>query len=1444
MNDGTTALDLFHPAVRRWFCESYAEPTPPQALGWPAIARGKNTLILAPTSSGKTLAAFLFAINELLESDQRGQGFNGVHVLYLSPLKALAVDIERNLEIPLKGIRTAATALGIDCAPVTVGVRTGDTPPAERQRMVRRPPQILVTTPESLHLLLTSPRARNTLRTVRTVIVDEIHAVCPNKRGTFLSLLLERLEDLVGRSPTRIGLSATQRPLEDVARFLVGYDDAGNPRPVEIIDAGARKGLDLAVLAPVENMTDLPPDEGGTPSIWPAIYERLLELIATHRSTLIFANNRRSVERIAAELNKRAGHALVCAHHGSVSKERRQKIEEDLKAGRLPALIATGSLELGIDMGAIDLVCQVESPHSVARGLQRVGRAGHVYRAKSRGRLIPKTREDLLEMAALARAMCRNRISVVHIPGRPLDVLAQQIVAMVAVQERQVDDLLKTVRRAAPYRDLSREAFCSVVDMLAGGYRTHALSGLKPRISWDRVNNRLYPLPGSRHLAIINGGAIPDTGQYPVVLEDGKTRLGELDEEFIYERRAGETILLGTGRWQIVEIGIDRVLVAPSEEKAAQMPFWRGEGLGRDVEFGRYFGTFLRQCETRLDEEGFESWLTTECLLDKAAARNVRSYLKDQLERGGTIPSDTRILLDAFYDEFGEPRLALLSPFGRAFHLAFLFAALAAFRTVGQDAPLAVHSDAGILFKLGNVSIEQAVRILRSIRSDNVQALIMEELEDSAFFGLHFRQNAARALLLPRLRPGRRTPLWLQRLRARDLLALAREYPSFPIIAETYRDVIEDLLPIRDLAAFLNAVTEGEAELLVRRGQRPTPFTASLLFDFTAVYLYEWDEPKPVAGAGKVDRDAVLALVQPKAATHLFDPQALTIMEKRLQSLDPSNRARDGVELVELLRRIGDLTEDELSQRAESKALEALPELLADGRITRVELAGCQDPLRVIAGEDAPRYARFHEKDARFVLNRYITSHAAVTREEILARYPISEEFLDRLLAEMTLVETAQPGGPTHFFNPEVASGTRRLTLSRRRRRVRAAPPSTFADFVVDGQHLRDPLDGLDGTRAVLEQLAWLYLPLQVWPCVLRRRVQGYRAEHLETFLRTGEFVWRGIARGEGTIHVAFSPREQMGCFLAVCSEEEPVDNDLADRVIATLRECGASFLDEVTTRLNEPPSRVAAALWSLVRSGRVTNDSLAPVWAGRPHKALWRSGRRRTGGWVGAAGRWSAFASVHETITSEKAERIAHRLLDRYGLLCRETLALERSPIPWATLYPVLSRLEWQGAVERGLFVTELSGSQFALREAAQELVRSRPATPPILLNTCDPANLYGTSSPFPVRTKSGEPHALRRRPTNFLILQHGRPTVAIENRGERLTPLVALARDERRACLSLLPQLIDDAPRPKSIRVKQWAGAPVGSSDVAQDLEALGFMVEDQALIYYRSYEKSEDT
>ena len=867
-------LDLFHPAIAAWFRESFAEPTPAQRQGWPLIAAGKSALILAPTGSGKTLAAFLFAIHEILSGEVSGA--SGVRAVYISPLKALANDIERNLDPLVAGVRHCAARMGMEPPELTVGIRTGDTPASVRRRMIRRPPHFLVTTPESLHLLLTSPRARDMLRDVRYVIVDEIHALAPNKRGAFLALLLERVEVLCRTSPVRIGLSATQKPLERVARFLGGWSAEGRARPIAIVDAGMRKGFDLRVESPVEDMTSLPSDEGAGPTIWPAVYERLLETVEQHTSTLIFANNRRLVERIAAEMNRLAGHGLVRAHHGSLSKLHRQEVERDLKAGRLPGLVATSSLELGIDVGTIDLVCQVEAPVSVASALQRIGRAGHLYRRTSKGRLIPKTRDDLLRMAGMARAMRRGEISPVEPPENPLDVLAQQIVAMVAVDEWPIDALFRAVRRADPYKNLPRESFEAVLELVAGRYRAPSLSALRPRVAWDRAEDVLRPLPGSRLAAVLNGGTIPESGSYPMVLEDGKTKLGELDEEFVFERRLGQTILLGTTRWRLLEIGADRVIVAPSEETAAVMPFWKGEGLGHDATFGRDLGALLRTCASRLTSPEFESWLCRECSLDAWAARNLAKYLRDQQDRGGTVPDDRTLLIDTFRDERGDPRIAVLTPFGRSFHHALLLALQGTLRHTGAEPLQAVFSNAGILCRPGRNEVDELVTALRGLRAADVEERIATELKHTPFFALRFRQNAARALLLPRGRPGRRTPLWLQRLRAHDLLDYASAHAGFPMIAETYREILEDLLPLDALRRVLTEVETGQARFAVRRSRHPSPFASSLLLDFTAAFFYDEDRPATSRGERTL-ADEMIGLRRGNRGALPLDPSAAAI---------------------------------------------------------------------------------------------------------------------------------------------------------------------------------------------------------------------------------------------------------------------------------------------------------------------------------------------------------------------------------------------------------------------------------------------------------------------------------------------------------------------------------------------------------------------------------------
>ena len=1406
-----SALDLFAPPVRSWFSRTFEAATPPQELGWPRIARGENVLILAPTGSGKTLAAFLYAINELATRNASSVPVSrGVHTLYVSPLRALAADVERNLEAPLIGIRACAEELGVAIPEIRVGVRTGDTTPAERQSMLRRPPDLLITTPESLHLLLTARRSREMLRDVRYVIVDEIHTLCGEKRGTFLAVLLERLEHLVGRPVVRVGLSATQRPLERVARFLGGYDGDGNPRPVEIVDCGMRKDLDLAVLSPALDFRQLPHAEGQAPSAWPLIYARLLELVRDHTSTLIFANNRRAVERIAAEMNRLAGHRMVRAHHGSVSKEYRREIESDLKAGRLPALVATASLELGIDMGAIDLVCQVETPTSVASGLQRVGRAGHAYRATSVGRLIPKTRSDLLRMAGMARSMLRGEISAVHVPENALDVLAQQIVAMTAAEAWDVDALYGCLRRADPYHRLPRSSFDSVLDMLSGAYDSLAFPGLRARLLWEKGTNRLSPLPGALYAAIAAGGTIPDTGQYAMVLEDGATRLGELDEEFVFERRIGDHFVLGTGRWKIVDIRHDRVVVAPSGVEEAQLPFWKGEGLGHDAEFGRRLGIFMGECARRRDSGDAVAWLETECGLDADASRNLLEFVADQAA-SGALPDEKTILVDVFPHETGDLRLAIVSTYGRSFHLALWLALRGELRRSGLEPPEGILSNDGILLRPGATRPDDIVRSLQALADGDIRARLVEELVDSPYFALKFRRNAGRALLLPRSRPGKRVPLWLQRLRSHDLLAYASEHPRFPIVAETYREILDDALPVQALEDFARDLAGGESRFAVRRASAPSPLAGVLLLDFVGRYMYETDQPARKPGAAK--SELLDDLLDQSTTKEMVSADAVQTMEDRLQGISAFHRARDAVEIVDLLARVGDLTAEELRARCEPEALDSLGQLERDRRVVRVDSA-LTGEARWVAADDAALYAVHGDLD--HVLVRYVSTHAGRTIAEIRTRYPGAGGLAERLQGDPRLAYVDLPGRSGALVDRDVLLGLRRMSLAARRREASPASLPAFAASVLKRQHVVEPLSGTGGLRTVLDQLAGWSAPVAVWAEILDARIESFEWGRLDSLVRGGLIEWRG-SRSGGTRVLAFAPAGVGGDLLP---PRVGAPSGLAARVVELLQAGGASFLHQIAKDLEVLPSAADEALWELTWNGWVTNDSLAVALRAGP-------GRGKP---VAVMGRWSV---VREPALQEDDESTAAALrvlLSRYGVLSRELLGREGVGLRWGQAYPILSRMEWRGEVDRGFFVSGLSGPQFAFPDARDALRKEGGEEAVRLVHVMDPACVIGD-----IVAESGLP---RRAPGNYVVVRGGRALVAVEGRGARLVPLVDLSSAERRAALALLPRLVRRTGQPPRVRVETWDGIPAAASEAAADLAEAGFVRDDQAMVLYRQF------
>src|SRR5262245_32271272 len=931
-DEAGSVVELFTPATREWFERAFRGPTPAQEAGWPAIASGEHTLIQAPTGSGKTLAAFLYGIDRL--NDAPGEG---LRLLYVSPLKALNYDVERNLRGPLAGLQSE----------LVVAVRTGDTPQKERAAMLRKPPDILITTPESLFLLLTS-QGREMLGSVRTLILDEVHAVAGTKRGAHLALSVERLQRSVAEPVQRIGLSATQRPREEIGRFVAGA------RPIRLVDAGTRKELDLRVVVPVEDMRE--PGAGaaqtdpllgtghegpGATSIWPSIYPELLRLVEEHRSTIVFVNNRRLAERLALRLNELAEKEIARAHHGSLAREQRIEVEELLKRGEIPCLIATSSLELGIDMGAVDLVIQVESPKSVARGLQRIGRAGHELGAVSTGRIFPKFRADLLESAVVAERMLAGEIEETVIPRNPLDVLALQIVAVAAQEEIDVGELHDLVRGAYPFADLSRAQLENVLDMLSGRYPSDEFAELRPRVVWDRTGGTIRGRDGARRLAVTNAGTIPDRGLFGVHLVDGGGRVGELDEEMVYEARAGQTFLLGASTWRIEEITRDRVLVSPAPGVPGAVPFWKGEGVGRPYELGEAIGAASRELVALPDEKA-ATRLQSDYTLDERAASNLLTFLREQEGATGAVPSDRTIVVERFRDEIGDWRLCILTPFGGRVHAPWALALGARLRdALGLEAQ-SIWSDDGIAFHLPDADAPPPTEELL-VDPDELEDLVVAEVGETALFGSRFRENAARALLIPRRRPGERTPLWQQRLKAQSLLQVARKYGSFPVILETYRECLQDVFDLPALKHLLASLRSRELDLVEVETPSASPFAASLLFDYVATYMYEDDTPAAErrAQALSLDRELLRELLGAEELRELIDPGALAEVEASLLT-----RPRNADELHDLLRRAGDLGPRE----ADAGFAETL---LRERRAVRVPLAGEE---RLIAAEDAGRY--------------------------------------------------------------------------------------------------------------------------------------------------------------------------------------------------------------------------------------------------------------------------------------------------------------------------------------------------------------------------------------------------------------------------------------------------------------------------------------------------------
>jgi ATP-dependent Lhr-like helicase len=1565
-------MACFHPVTAAWFRAVFDAPTAPQRMGWPVIARGESALILAPTGTGKTLAAFLWCLDRLMleDRDQRPEirdrnaprdERRGCRIVYVSPLKALAVDVERNLRSPLAGMANMARRMGVLFHEPQISVRTGDTPQRERARFARHPADILITTPESLYLLLTS-QAAEALRTVDTVIIDEIHALVPTKRGAHLALTLERLAALTGKPLQRIGLSATQRPLEEVARFLGGIEVQGareqgsegarkpaanedgeqkvedresdlssqvadsllpcslapslpdaaeaaslRYRPVTIVNAAAPKQLKLRIEVPVEDMARLGEMEeipsgpaSQTPrrvSIWNAIHPRLLEIIRERNSTILFVNSRQTAERLAGALNDLAGEPIARAHHGSLAAAQRSVIEEQLKAGQIRALCATSTLELGIDMGAVDLVIQIESPPSVASGMQRIGRAGHHVDAVSEGILFPKYRADLVACAAVTRAMHEGHIESTRFPRNPLDVLCQQLVAIVAsagskgarergsrrqrseIREQRsvaqpgfdfatgedtnsantanpansavaaevpVDYLFDMVRRAAPFGSLSRTAFEGVLDLLSGRYPSDEFGELRPRLTWDRVRNVVTARDGAARLAILNAGTIPDRGLYGVFLAftEGKSvRVGELDEEMVFESHPNETFILGASTWRITDITHDRVLVTPAPGEPGKMPFWKGDGPGRPLEFGRRIGAMVRELRA-LPQAAALTRLVTEHDLDPGAAENLLRFLADQAESTGQVPDDRTIVVERVRDELGDWRVCVLTPFGSRIHIPWAMAVSARIRAAGGPEVETLWGDDGFVLRFPDTD-EPPDSDWILVESAEAMQLVLRQLGSTALFAGRFREAAGRALLLPRRRADQRSPLWQLRKRSYDLLSVASRYPSFPLLLEAYRECLRDVFDMPALIETLRAIEQRQLRVHVVETRKPSPFASSLLFSYVANFLYEGDAPlaERRAQALSINQDQLRELLGEADLRELLDADAIAEVEEAAQCLAENWRARSADGIHDLCLKLGDLSREELARRVVSPdLLTQVDRLIRSRRLLDLRIAG---EKRLIAAEDAARYrdglgiplppglaVALLEPVAHPVLElvrRYARTHGPFTLREAADRFALDAEAVEHVLrqlaAEGRVLEGGfRPGGlHSEWCDAEILRQIRRKSLARLRREVEPVEQYTLARFLTHWQGLLAPrrtgTAHLDALLDAIENLQGAPLPASLLETsILPARIADYTPAGLDTLVAAGEVTWAGVEPiGERDGRIALFLADK----LPLLAQRRPLVDPLTEReekLLAVLESTGASFFDALHQAAGSGyPGETIDALWSLVWRGLITNDSLHALRAyiARPDSA--RTPRRLQTGMVfrsrrttppTAQGRWSLLplqSAGRETRTTagletgatggptatERSHALALQLLHRYGVLLRESVAAENVPGGFSAVYDVLKALEESGRIRRGYFVGGLGATQFAL-PAAVDLLRQLRTEPPlekpefVQLAATDPANPYGSVlrwPELPVADEDSEsaPRVLTRAAYAEVILRNGRLVAWLKRGNPNLLVFLPAEEPER---------------------------------------------------------------
>lgn len=1518
------ALESFHPITQAWFVRAFSAPTRAQQLAWPHIARGSSTLLLAPTGSGKTLAAFLASIDKIMfgpapnrpqmdeDPTERAVPKSGkkVRVLYISPLKALGVDVDRNLRTPIAGLRAVAEGSETNYRIPEIAVRSGDTTAKERVRINRDPPDVLITTPESLYLMLTS-KAREVLDEVETVIIDEIHVMVASKRGTHLFVSLERLERLRKQTNPkaqplqRVGLSATQRPLDEIARLLGGNEATANPetparrRVVEIVDASEPKRYDLKVEVPVEDMANIgagveaidadgdlaqPPIPSGpaaglaTPSIWPAIHPRLVALIRAHRSTMIFVNSRRLAERLSAAINELAEEEIALAHHGSVAKDKRAEIEDRLKRGNLPAIVATSSLELGIDMGAVDLVIQIEAPPTIASGMQRIGRAGHQIGAVSKGVIFPKYRGDLVACAGATGRMFAGHVEETYYPRNPLDVVAQQIVAVAAMEEILVDDLYALLRGAAPFADLPRSSFDGVLDLLAGRYPSNEFAELRPRLNWDRIEGKVSKRKNSQRIAVLNAGTIPDRGLYGVFLagEEGKpgSRVGELDEEMVFETQPGEVFLLGASSWRVVDITRDRVIVVPAPGEPGRMPFWRGDGPGRPLEFGRAIGQLVRQL-VREDRTAALTRLEAEHALDEKAAINLLQYLADQAEATGDLPSDKTVIVESFLDEIGDWRVVVMSPFGSRVHAPWAMAVAARLRNESIGEVDFTWSDDGMVFRLPESDRPPPTDWFVP-RSDEIESEVSRQIGSTALFAARFRENAARSLLLPRRRPDRRTPLWQQRRRAADLLAVASRYPAFPLLLETYREVLRDVFDLPGVVALLQQIEQREISVRSVDSAQASPFASALLFTYTGNFLYEGDVPlaERRAQALTLDHAQLRELLGTADLRELFDVEVLGEVDRELQQLvRPVVKHPD--DLHDLLLRHGPLTTTGVSDRATEEArpqiAEWLAELIAARRLIEIRLgsgshyAAAEDAgrLRDALGVSPPpglpgAFLDPVEDPLGDLVSRYARTHGPFTSTAVADAYGLGEApvttVLRNLEARNRVVEGEfLPGGRGHeWCDAEVLRTIKRRSLARLRKQVEATPQEALGRFLPRWHGLDQPRQGLDGLLDVVENLQGAPLPASSLDAdILPARLCDFVPSDLDELFLAGEILWRGVdSLGTSDGRIAIYLADRYPLLAPPATEISELEEDaLACEVHSLFTQRGALRFDELTRATAAFPQDVLDVLWRLVWAGRLTNDTLAPLRSLRRARSSNRGNRsqrqrgrrafrsRRTQRLPGSEGRWSLLPapSSHTTdadwpSATERTIALANQLMLRHGVLTKNAVAKELVTGGFSAIYPVLKQMEESGKLRRGYFVEGLGGAQFAA-PGADDLLRQPPAPDAagarasLLLTATDPANPYGAAIRWPERGDDGSGR-LSRSVGAYVLLLDGGLAAFLSASGEHLTTFLPPGQPDRGSTIAAIAAaLVEKSAQGAPVLLTKVDDAAVGESELAPALRAAGF-------------------